>query len=165
MVSHSSVCFKAIVFVATSIRVLVLLCCPTFVLFVQFHSHWQLSLGMLSLQSSHLTHAWSSTILCAMSHHASFFLLDHVWNSVPSRNACCVCGMNHLEWGRGYFREGTLFTDIEGMRQCNWRWKSKNNKWNAESQCHFDITEYEMWVRNNIWMTKEGIMLKSHGVV
>ena len=30
MVSHSPVCFKAIVFVATSISVLVLLCCPTF---------------------------------------------------------------------------------------------------------------------------------------
>ena len=32
MVSHSPVCFKAIVFVATSISVLVLLCCPTFAL-------------------------------------------------------------------------------------------------------------------------------------
>ena len=32
MVSHSPVCFKAIVFVATSIAVLVLLCCPTFAL-------------------------------------------------------------------------------------------------------------------------------------
>ena len=30
MVSHSPVCFKAIVFVATSISVLVLLCCPSF---------------------------------------------------------------------------------------------------------------------------------------
>ena len=29
MVSHSAVCFKAIVFVATSINVLVLLCCPS----------------------------------------------------------------------------------------------------------------------------------------
>ena len=35
MVSHSPVCFKAIVFVATSISVLVLLCCPTFCSFVQ----------------------------------------------------------------------------------------------------------------------------------
>ena len=32
MVNHSPVCFKAIVFVTTSISVLVLLCCPTFAL-------------------------------------------------------------------------------------------------------------------------------------
>ena len=32
MVSHSPVCFKAIVFVATPISVFVLLCCPTFAL-------------------------------------------------------------------------------------------------------------------------------------
>ena len=43
IVSHSPVCFKAIVFVVTSISVLVLLCFPTFALFVQFPSHWPLS--------------------------------------------------------------------------------------------------------------------------
>ena len=42
MVSHSPVCFKAIVFVATSISVLVLLCCPTFAPLSNPHSHWQL---------------------------------------------------------------------------------------------------------------------------
>ena len=73
MVSHSSVCFKGIVFVVTSISVLVLLCCLTFAPFVQSSSQLQLALGMMSLQSSHLTHAWSSTTLCVMSHHASFF--------------------------------------------------------------------------------------------
>ena len=36
-----------------------------------------MALGMMPLQSSHLTHAWSSTTLCVISHHASFFLLSH----------------------------------------------------------------------------------------
>ena len=41
---------------------------------------------MMSLQSSHLTHAWQYTTLCAMLHHLSFLLLNRGWNSAPSRN-------------------------------------------------------------------------------
>ena len=54
-----------------------------------------MALGM-SLQSTHLTHACMYTTLCAMSHHLSFLLLNRGWNSVPSRNACCVCGVNAI---------------------------------------------------------------------
>ena len=52
-------------------------------------------LVMMSLQSSHLTHAWY-TVLCSMSHHVSFLLLNGSWNSVPSRSGCCVCGVNAI---------------------------------------------------------------------
>ena len=31
-----------------------------------------------------------------MSHHLSFLLLNGGWNSVPSRNGCCVCGVNAI---------------------------------------------------------------------
>ena len=57
--------------------------------------HWErgMALGMMSLHSNHLTHAWWYTTLCAMSHHVSF-LLSCEWNSVPARNGCCVCGVN-----------------------------------------------------------------------
>ena len=54
-----------------------------------------MALGMMSLQSSHLTHACKYTTLCVMSHHVSF-LLNRGWNSAPSRNGCCVCGVNAI---------------------------------------------------------------------
>ena len=53
-----------------------------------------LALGMMSLHSNHLTHAWWYTTLCAMSHHVSFLFLNREWNSVAARNGCCVCGVN-----------------------------------------------------------------------
>ena len=53
-----------------------------------------MALGMMSLQSTHLTHASMYTTLCAMSHHLPFLFLNGGWNSVPSCNACCVCGAN-----------------------------------------------------------------------
>ena len=58
--------------------------------------HWErgMALGTMSLHSNHLTHAWWYTTLCAMSHHASFLLLNREWNSVAARNGCCVCGVN-----------------------------------------------------------------------
>ena len=31
-----------------------------------------------------------------MSHHVSFLLLNGCWNSVASRNRCCVCGVNAI---------------------------------------------------------------------
>ena len=31
-----------------------------------------------------------------MSHHLSFLLLNRGWSSVPSRNACCDCGVNAI---------------------------------------------------------------------
>ena len=49
-----------------------------------------MALAVMSLQSSHLTHACMHTTLCAMSHHVSFLLLNGGWNSVPSRNGSCV---------------------------------------------------------------------------
>ena len=55
-----------------------------------------MALVMMSLQSSHLTHAWLYTTLCATSHHLSFLFLNRGWNSVPSRNGCCVCGVNAI---------------------------------------------------------------------
>ena len=55
-----------------------------------------MALGMMSLQSSHLTHACMYTTPCAMSHHLSFLLLNGGWNSAPSRNGCCVCGVNAI---------------------------------------------------------------------
>ena len=53
-----------------------------------------MALGMMLLHSNHLTHAWWHTTLCAMSHHVSFLLLNHKWNSVATRNVCGVCGVN-----------------------------------------------------------------------
>ena len=60
--------------------------------------HWEsgMALGMMPLQSSHLSHAWMYTTLCVISHHVSFLLLDGCWNSLPSRNGCCVCGVNAI---------------------------------------------------------------------
>ena len=55
-----------------------------------------MALGMMSLQSTHLTHACMYTTLCAMSHHLSFLPYERNWNSVPSRNDCCVCGVNAI---------------------------------------------------------------------
>ena len=67
-----------------------------------------MALVMMSLQSSHLTLAWLYTTLCAMSHHLSFLLLNRGWNSLPSRNAWCVCGAllscaNHLSPTTSFF--------------------------------------------------------------
>ena len=42
-----------------------------------------MALGMMSLQSTHLTPAYMYTTLCAMSHHLSFLLLNCGWNSLP----------------------------------------------------------------------------------
>ena len=53
-----------------------------------------MALVMMPLQSIHLTHACMYTTLCAMSHHVSFLFLNGGWNSVPSRNGCCVLGVN-----------------------------------------------------------------------
>ena len=55
-----------------------------------------MALVMMSLQSSHLTLACMYTTLCAMPHHVSFLLLNGGWNSVASRNGCCVGGVNAI---------------------------------------------------------------------
>ena len=47
----------------------------------------------MMLHSSHLTHAWWYTTLCAILHHASFLLLNHGWDNVPSRNVFRDCGI------------------------------------------------------------------------
>ena len=92
--SQSSV-FQSRCVLASSTNFMVLVC-PARCGHCARHSESGMALGMMSLQSSHLTHAWSSTTLCVMSQRASFFLLNHGWNSVPSRNACCVCGTNEF---------------------------------------------------------------------
>ena len=47
--------------------------------------HWErgMALGMMSLHSNYLTHAWWSTTPCAMSHHVSFLF------SEPRMEQCC----------------------------------------------------------------------------
>ena len=55
-----------------------------------------MALGMMSLQSSHLTLTCIYTTPCAMSHHVSFLLMNRCWNSVASRTECCICGVNAI---------------------------------------------------------------------
>ena len=72
----------------SSINFLVLMC-PARCGHCSRHSESGMALRMMMLQSSHLTHAWSSTTLCVISHHASttpFFHLfkpgKTLWNSM-----------------------------------------------------------------------------------
>ena len=81
--------------VASSISLMVLACLAKCGHCVR-RSESGMALGMMSLQSAHLTHARMYTTLCAMSHHMSLLLLNDNWDSLPSRNGCCVCGVNAI---------------------------------------------------------------------
>ena len=92
VIEGQSLVYHSRCFLASSISLMVLACFAKCGHCVR-RSESGMALGMMSLQSSHLTLACMYTTLCAMSHHVSFLLLNRGWNSVPSRNAFCVCGM------------------------------------------------------------------------
>ena len=76
MCEEQSCVYQSQCVLASSINFLVLTC-PARCGHCARRSESGMALGMMSLQTSHLTHAWSSTTLCVMSHHKSVFLLNH----------------------------------------------------------------------------------------